>query len=374
MTTIDKSTAKSAQETEYGIPIRNLWYMLLYAWNETPHSPYWKMVDDEESPTLDALLASALAKMLQQRLRIGLGCTYMPEQRPLRGIRGRIHVSMSLKRRAFERGQTFCEFEEFSINAPKNQIIRSTLHYLAQMGEFGSENAQTATLRHRARWLVRALDGVDLIELTPDVIFRQQVQRHDHDYRIMLAICDFILRRRMPTEQAGQAFISRLERERYVLHRLYQDFVTNFYRHHLWSWTISREKVLDWHDGGDNAYLPKMRPDLILEQLPDERMIVLDTKFTARSLIQNQWGKAMFDSSHLYQIYAYLKTQEHLTESKMGATGILLYPAIREELSEKIVLPRQSIRIECVNLAADWPDIEKRLLNLIADDGAAYRS
>jgi 5-methylcytosine-specific restriction enzyme subunit McrC len=74
------STTAVGQTTRYGIPIRNLWYMLLYAWQETPRSPYWQMADAEQSPSLDALLAYCLSNLLQQRLRIGLGCSYMPEE------------------------------------------------------------------------------------------------------------------------------------------------------------------------------------------------------------------------------------------------------------------------------------------------------
>ena len=364
----DEAAGTSARTTEYGIPIRNFWYMLLYAWNETPRSPYWKMVAGEEAPSLDALLASALTNLMQQRLRIGLGCSYMPERRLLRGIRGRVNITNSLKQRAFERGQAFCEFEEFGINAPKNRIIRTTLMRLAQTGSFGQNSGRSADLRRRIRWLVRALDGVDLIELTPGIIHREQMQRQDHDYQIMLAICDFILARRMPTEQTGQAFKSQLERKQYTLHSLYQNFVTNFYRHHLQDWIVRREAVLGWHNKDASSYLPQMRPDLILtEKGADGRMIVLDTKFTAKSLKPNQWGKMIFDQSHLYQIYAYLRTQEHLSRQSMEARGILLYPTVEEELSEKITLPFHMMRIECVNLAAPWQDIEQRLIEVITD-------
>src|SRR5690606_25772020 len=51
------------QKTAYGIPIRNLWHMLLYAWNEPPDSPYRKIVGDEPGPSLDALLAISLARL-----------------------------------------------------------------------------------------------------------------------------------------------------------------------------------------------------------------------------------------------------------------------------------------------------------------------
>ena len=362
----EQSSAISVQKTEHGIPIRNLWYMLLYAWNETPLSPYWKMVDSDDSPSLDALLASVLSRTIQQRLRIGLGCNYVPEQRLLRGICGRIDITKSIKQRSFERGQAFCRFEEFSINAPMNQIIRSTLYYLVQAGNFGTEDARAIELRHRLRWLTRALHGVDLIELTPDMIRRQQNQRHDHDYRIMLAICEFVLKRRMPTEWEGYSFRSQLDRDRYTIYRIYQQFVTNFYRHHLQGWAVRPEQPLRWHDEHDNPFLPRMRPDLILtENARDGRKIVLDTKFTAKSLIQNQWGKEMFDPSHLYQIYAYLRTQEHRSRQHMEASGILLYPAVAEELDEMIPLPNHHIYIECVDLAASWQHVEQRLMDVV---------
>ncbi len=369
----DFSSTTPVQTTAYGIPIRNLWHMLLYAWNETPRSPYWEMVDVEKAPSLDALLASFLIKLVQQRLRIGLGCSYMVEQQTLRGIRGRVQFTKSLKLRTFERGQALCEFENYSINAPKNQIIRTTLFHLAQVGEFGPYQKQAEELRHGLRKLVQTLDGIDLIELTADFIHRQQAERHDHDYRVMLAICDLILQRQMPTEYAGQQYVSQLERDRFVLHRLYERFVANFYRHHLSQWHVSPQKVLVWHDKSSNQYLPTMKPDLVLKERSFGRTIILDTKFTAKSLIENRWGKEMFDSSHLYQMYAYLKTQEHLTENYQQASGVLLYPTVTVELAEKIDLPRHLIRIECVNLASPWRLVEQRLLDIISE-GASNAS
>jgi 5-methylcytosine-specific restriction enzyme subunit McrC len=206
--------------TAYGIPIRNLWYILLYAWQETPRSPYWHLAGVEESPSLDALLAYCLSNLLQQRLRIGLGRSYMSERQTLRGVRGRIQFTHSVKQRSFEKGQVVCQFNHYSVNAPKNQIIRSTLHHLAQVGELGPERQKGDALRHRLRWLVRLLDGIDLIELTPDLIRRQQAERHDRDYRLMLAICALILQRRLPAEEAGRFYLTQLERDRLVLHHL----------------------------------------------------------------------------------------------------------------------------------------------------------
>jgi 5-methylcytosine-specific restriction enzyme subunit McrC len=109
-----------------------------------------------------------------------------------------------------------------------------------------------------------------------------------------------------------------------------------------------------------------MKPDLLLQEKSSGRIILLDTKFTAQSLVKNRWGREGFISSHLYQLYAYLKTQEHISEQHRQASGILLYPTVGQyNLSEKIDLQDLSLRIENVDLTGPWPDIERNLLAII---------
>ena len=362
-----QSPEEPIQWTEYGIPIRNLWHMLLYAWNERPLKVQWAMQDVESAPTLDALLASILAKLMQQRLRIGLGHSYMNEEGTLRGIRGRIDFAESLKRHTFDRDQAYCEFQQYSANSLQNQIIRTTLARLIQIGQFGPEAGMANELRHRLRRLTRSLDGIDMIELTPDLINRQQAHsvRNDNDYRLMLAVCELILQRQMPLESTGGSTVPGVDRDVLVLHHIYERFIANFYRLHLAGWNIIAQQRLDWHARETNSHLPHMIPDLVLEEPSSKQLMIIDTKFTAHSLVQNQSGKPILDSSHMYQLYAYLRSQEHLSEPHRRASGILLYPAIHDQFSERIELQDHLMRIESVDLAAPWQAIEQQLLDLI---------
>jgi len=354
------------QFTEYGIPIRNLWHMLLYAWNEVPLKNDWVRMDIESAPTLDALLASVLMKLMQGRLRIGLGRNYVDKEQILQGIRGRIDFQHSLGQRTFERGEAVCEFQAYSASEPRNQIIRSTLAKLVQTGQFGPDAHRANVLRHNLRRLTRDLDGIDLIELTPDIIHRQQLGRNDRDYRLMLAICGLILQRQLPTESAGRSGFPAIDRDALVLYNVYERFVANFYRIHLQGWIVTAQKRLEWHEKPvANQYLPSMVPDLVLQEKSSGRLLILDTKFTAHSLIENQWGKQVLDSSHLYQLYAYLRSQEHLSEGHRNASGILLYPVIEERFSERVELQDHLMRIESIDLAASWQEIEGHLLDLI---------
>jgi 5-methylcytosine-specific restriction enzyme subunit McrC len=355
------------QFTEYGIPIRNLWHMLLYAWNEVPLKHEWIMEAVEQAPTLDALLASVLVKLVQQRLRIGLGHDYVEMEGTIRGVRGRINFAETLKNRSLERGQLICEFQKYSANSLKNQIIRSTLARLVKVGQFGPEAASVKEIHPAGtlRRLLRDLDGIDFIELTPELIRRQSLARNDHDYRLMLSICDLIVQRTMPNGPGAGAIVPVIDREELVLYNIYERFVANFYRIHLKGWEVSAQKRLDWHAHTTNERLPLMVPDLILQETSSNRMMIIDTKFTVHSLIENQWGKPEFDSSHLYQLYAYLKSQEHLSEAHRNAVGILLYPVVQSRLSERIELQDHVMRIESVDLAAPWQEVERQLLELL---------
>ncbi len=329
--------AEEISLTTGGIPIRNLWHMLLYAWNEVVVKNQWA-AEAESAPSLDALLALILAKLVQQRVRIGLGRNYTNEARLLRGLRGRVDFTESLKRLAFENGQAYCRYQIYSYNVPKNQIIRSTLARLVQMGQFGTDRKQADELRHKLRRLTRDLDGVDLIELKAGSIRRQQIGRNDADYRLMLAICELLLQREMPTETTGSHKLPGLDRDALTLYRIYERFVANFYKLHLLEWTATSQAQLSWHMPKSSNYMPTMSPDLILQHRTTGRMVVLDTKFTANSLILGRWGNYVFDSSHLYQLYAYLRSQEHISEFHNCASGILLYPTVREDISETIEL------------------------------------
>jgi 5-methylcytosine-specific restriction enzyme subunit McrC len=351
--------------TEYGIPIRNLWHMLLYAWNEVPLQPGWVLEAVEEAPTLDALLAAILLKLMQQRLRIGLGHDYVEKQGVIRGLRGRIDFAETLKHRSLDQSQLICEFQGYSANSLKNQIIRSTIARLVKIGQFGPETASAKELQQKLRRLLRDLDGIDIIELTPELVRRHALARNDHDYRLMLAICDLIVQRTMPAGQEVGTVVPVLDREELVLYNIYERFVANFYRIHLAGWEVSAQKRLDWHARASSERLPLMVPDLVLQEKSSQRVIMIDTKFTAHSLVENRWGKPEFDSAHLYQLYAYLKSQEHLSQAHSQAAGILLYPALQARLSERIELQDHVMRIESVDLAAPWQDIERQLLDLI---------
>lgn len=352
--------------TKTGIPVRNLWYMLLYVWDAIHLKEHWKS-DVENAPTLNVLLATILANLIQQRLRIGLGRDYRIHGAEVAGVRGRVDFNESLKRLSFQHGRAFCQFQIFSANVPKNQIIRSTMARLVQVGDFGSRGNEASDLRSRLQRLVRDMETVEIIELKAASIRREQLKRHDMDYLLMLAICYLLNQRQMPMEVKGDIRLPGLDRDSLTLHNVYERFVAKFYAYHLDGWTVSPQQKLVWPTEYSSDYLPAMYPDLTLQHNASGHLIVLDTKFTARILVTGRWGNLTFNRDHLFQIYAYVKSQEHRSESHKSSTGILLYPTVNYDLSEAIAIQGHVLRWDTIDLAKPWQEIEKELLAIPAD-------
>jgi hypothetical protein len=70
-------------------------------------------------------------------------------------------------------------------------------------------------------------------------------------------------------------------------------------------------------------------------------IIVLDTKYYTDIVTEREAGHEKFIAAHLYQMYAYLRTQEHLSDALYSAVGVLLYPTVNAAVSQEISLPNK---------------------------------
>jgi 5-methylcytosine-specific restriction enzyme subunit McrC len=236
---------------------------------------------------------------------------------------------------------------------------------MVKLGNFGKNSSYSQEVCQRLRRASMTMDGVDFVELSLDLIDRQELGRNDRDYKIMLAICRLLLQRNMPVSSDGKSSLYYIDPFGLLMHHIYELFVANFYKYHLSDWNVSSQKVFEWNERFKTQYIPIMKPDLVLEEKLTNRTIVLDTKFTPQT-VTNQFGDKKFHSGHLYQMYAYLKTQEDISEQKRVASGILLYP--RSELnsiSSSIELYNHTINVSCINLSDPWQEIETNLLEMI---------
>ena len=106
-----------------------------------------------------------------------------------------------------------------------------------------------------------------------------------------------------------------------------------------------------------------MQVDILLKSPDRDRWIVIDTKFT-NILTDGKMGADVFRSAHLYQVYTYVQTQRG--SHKGRAEAVLLYPAVACTVNEHMVFPEMVLRLETIDLAQRWPEIESSLLARIA--------
>lgn len=338
--------------------------MLLYVWDALRVKGRW-MSDVEKSPSLDVLLTSVLCRLVQQRLRIGLGREYRREDAEIPGIRGRLDFAESLKRMSFHEGRACCRFERLNMNVPRNQILRSVLGRLIQTGEFGLDRRNVTRLRGALRRLVREMAGVEMIELSLDAIRRELLKRQDADYALMLEICQLLLLRQMPRETAGEHRLLDLDRESLTLHDIYEKFVAKFYAYHLQDWGVGSQMSMLWPTDAPSCYLPRMIPDVTLTNRDTGDIIVLDTKFTGSVLTAGRWGNLTFNRDHMFQIYAYLRSQEEGSDSLRASTGVLLYPTVQHGIQERVRIQGHDIWWITVDLAQPWERVEQDLLGIV---------
>lgn len=342
--------------------------MLLYAWDMLAWQGQWDAAA-EESPGLLGLLARVLVDTTRPLLRRELARSFVERRETVSGVRGKIDFSTSLKRLDFEAGRAHCTYAALDIDTPRNRILRATMERLARDPRVTLASAkgeqQEARVRGELRELVTAMQGVTPERTTSASFSRLQLGRADRAYALPLSICALVHRLGMPTEDEGDVTLAALQRDEIAFHDLFERFVRNFLRYRLADHDVVAE-ILDWFDELGSPLVPAMKTDIVVTKRSEPmRRLVIDTKYYANSVSSSPWGGATFHSANLYQMYAYLRTQEHRGQSFRDAAGLLLYPTTDGELQETMKVQGHHIQFATVDLSKPWADVEAHLLALV---------
>ena len=120
------------------IPIENLYYLLIYAWNMLEEADQVD-VDVAGSTDLLDLLARVLNGGVEHLVRRGLDRAYVARSEEIPGIRGRLLISQSVAKLSFPQGRAWCQFDDLSHDVLHNQIVKSTLGRLLKASDLDKE-------------------------------------------------------------------------------------------------------------------------------------------------------------------------------------------------------------------------------------------
>ena len=361
------------------IPVRNIWLLLLYAsrlYRELPASCRVNLEDAQDD--IPHLVAEILTTAVERRLRRNLSHGYQRRCADLSRVRGRIDLFRTERRQLLQRGRVACVFDELTVDTPRNRYVKAALTHIAGVV---SRLANDSDLEQRCRDLALRLERAGVVgHLDPryagKAALLDNVGWVDTHERQMLAAASLALNLAIPTEQSGTALLPIVDRSETEGWRLYENAVAGFYDVALShrGWKVRQGSRIQWPAAnptpGLHAIMPEMVTDIVLEHrehgtTATGQRIVIDTKFT--SIVgRSQFGKQTLKSGNMYQLYAYLRSQEQPGDStSRHATGVLLYPSLGVCYNESATIQGHRVTFATVDLAADSQTIRSQLLRIV---------
>jgi 5-methylcytosine-specific restriction enzyme subunit McrC len=342
------------------IPIRNVYYLFLYAWDRFSEGSRAD-VGTDASPDLPNLLARVLAFGVRRQFGRGLDRGYVERVDELALPRGKFLLQDTVKRSSPASGRAVCQFDELSTDTLSNRIIKAAIRRLHLCNDIAADLA--AELRR----LEARLEGVARMPLTPGLFRSLQVTRSHSQYALLMDVCRLVMDLSLPDEGGtGHRFYDVLEDE-VKMSTVFENFVRNFYRMEQGHYSVAAESIT-WPavcaTPAQIGYLPAMQTDLTLRSA--DRTIIIDAKFYKQTFTLSRFGDhPKVRSGHLYQLQSYL---EHGSKGSTPASseGILLYPSIDgQEVNLDFQLPRHRIRVRTLDLSRPWPQIHDQLLTMV---------
>jgi 5-methylcytosine-specific restriction enzyme subunit McrC len=339
------------------IPVGNVYYLLLYAWN---HLDRRDLIDVGVAGHTDLLnlFARALSTEVSHLISKGLARDYVAANDEIAGIRGKLDLGTTLKRNLLRQARTYCHFDELQYDIPRNRIIKGTLRLLLRVSGLDSTNRQTLRRLHSK------LDAVADVPLRRSDFRAIQSHRLMRDYEFVLHLCQLIVDSVILDSSDGTARFSDFREDEQRMWKLFEDFVFNFYSIKRPHW-LPRKRQIDWFEKcgsvEDLALLPVMQTDVFLSL--GHRQLVLDAKFYKEALTE-RFGRERVRSNNLYQLFAYV---DNLTaaDATTRYDGMLLYPVVEKPFSMDYRLKGHRIAIRSIDLSQAWEGIEDDMLRLV---------
>lgn len=347
------------------IPLRNIWILFLYAADLAQFMGDYER-DVEEAHDLPDLVGRLMAHAVAHRLHRNLSRGYRARKATLPRVRGRIDILATEAGQLMERGQIACRFEEHVVDTPRNRLVHAALERLSAR----VSNAETA---NRCRSLAADFARLGVSNRRPShtELAIDQIGRNESADRMMLALARMVFDGTIPTEIRGSRLQPGDDTNEHLIRRLFERAVGNALRITLQpeGWIVTQGRRLTWPVSsatpGVSAILPGMQTDIELRHPGTERHVVIDTKFT-RILTNSNYRDEVLRSGYLYQMYAYLRSQERIEkQSSLTAEGILLHPQVGGRVDETVMIQGHPVSFKTIDLTLPSLEFGSQLRNTV---------
>ena len=341
------------------IPIENIYYLLSYTYSKLKiDEDVLKEAKDYDN--IHDLFARILINSLNSLIKSGFFRSYMAKNEDLFAPKGKLNISSSIKRRTLVKKQVNCSYDEFSSDVLFNQIIKTTIYYLTGLKQLD------VVLSKKLQGFKPYFQDIELIKVTKESFKSLRWNKNNQDYYLVMSICELIYDFRLPEDKIeGQVYFKEFieDNERAMAH-LFENFVYNFFKKELNEIKEIRvhKPQIKWDinetlsTGMD--YLPKMKTDIILENI--SKQMIIDTKFY-KEILSGDSDNGTLNIDNLYQIFSYISNSQFNGE----ILGMLLYASTGVDLDFKYQFMDKVIYVKTINLAQNWRDIDQDLWKIV---------
>lgn len=340
--------------SDKGILIKNIYYMLTYAFQVLRQSTY-ENIEAEEFENIHDMFAAILGKGISSQLKQGLYREYVGMADDLVTMRGKLDLPGTIKNRILRKQVLACEFDELSENNLLNQILKTTMMLLIK--EKSVREDRRAVLK-KSLLFFGSIDDIEPHDIRWE---RVPCHRNNRSYKILLNICRLVIDGMLlSTEKGDYKLAGFLDAQR--MSHLYEKFILEYYRYHHPELRANPDQV-KWNLDDDNdLWLPNMITDITLKKAG--KTLIIDAKYYEQQM-QSSFDVPKFRNANLYQLFTYVKNMD--TEHDGSVAGMLLYAKTGEEYqpSNKFNMDGNEISIGVLDLSVPFSEISNRLEDIV---------
>lgn len=337
------------------IPIRNIYYMLSYAFQVLNEQGYRKIATEQFHNMAD-LCAAILIKGISSQLKRGLGQEYVSKTETLSALRGKIDVSESIKMMTMLRNQMVCIYDEFSVNSRMNQIIKATVKLLMHAN---ISKERKKELKKQMLFFSEVTE-IDLNTIDWNIRYN----RNNQTYRMLISICYLVVKGLLQTKSDGTVCLMDFLDEQRMC-RLYEKFILEYYRKEYPEIRANASQISWQLDTDMSDMLPVMQTDIMLSR--GDSILIIDAKYYS-NIMQTQFDTYSIHSGNLYQMFTYVKNKEiELADKPHVVSGMLLYAKTDETLLPNQIyqMSGNEISVKTLNLDCDFEKIAEQLDEIV---------
>lgn len=337
------------------IPIKNIYYMLSYAFRALSNKGY-KSLETEEFDNVFELYTAIIIKGVSLQLKRGLEKEYIAEKDTTSAIKGKIDISESIKTYSMINNKMVCSYDDYSENAYMNRILKTTMLLLLK----SDINKERKKALKKLLMYFTDIETLDMYSIN----WKLNYNRNNHYYRLLLSICHSAINGLLQTQSQGnKKMMDFLDDQR--MSSLYERFILEYFKREYPDVKTTSSQI-NWQlDNDYNEMLPRMQTDVMLSK--GNKILIIDTKYYSKTT-QSYFNKNTIHSSNLYQIFTYVKNkEEELKEQEYRVSGMLLYAKTDEEIVQdnNYIMSGNRIDVRTLDLNCEFSEIENQLKEIV---------